>query len=291
MANIKDLKARIASTKNTSKITSAMKLVSAAKLARAQSRITGFRPYSSELDKTIRIASALTTTYKHTFLEDNESKQSILLIISSDKGLCGGFNTQIYKKIRKFVNEKTDEDFKIHFIGKKVRDLLKIKENFNLGETFTFEKSDPTFEEIKKVASTLAEQFSQGEVGKIYVAYNTFISALEFEPTIVQALPMNVSVEENDKLRSEFTSDFKYEPSSEEILDQLIPEAFNTLAYTCVLDATAAEHGSRMTAMDSASKNCKEMIKSLTLQMNKLRQAAITTELTEIVAGAESLNS
>jgi F-type H+-transporting ATPase subunit gamma len=290
MANIKDLKVRIRSTKNTFKITSAMKLVSAAKLSRAQSKITGFRPYSSELDRTIRIAAALTSSYTHKFLQENDSKQSALLVISSEKGLCGGYNGQLYKKVKSFLNN-TDEDVKVYFIGKKVKELLKAKETFNEGKTYTFEKVEPTFEEIKAVATELAEQFTSAEVGKVHVAYNSFISALEFDSRVSQVLPMNVSEAEKDKLREEFPTDFKYEPSPAAILDSLIPESFNTYLFTCILDATAAEHGSRMTAMENASKNCNEMIRNLTLQMNKLRQAAITTELTEIVAGAESLNS
>jgi F-type H+-transporting ATPase subunit gamma len=290
MANIKDLKVRIKSTKNTFKITSAMKLVSAAKLSRAQSKIMGFKPYSNELENTIRVASALTTDYKHRFLETNDSKQEVLLVISSDKGLCGGYNNQLFKRVRTHLKEH-GENTKVYFIGKKVKELLHVKENINEGKTFTFEKADPSYNEIKDVAAELAQLFTSGEVGKVHIAYNSFISALEFESKITQALPMSLSEEEKAKLTEEFTCDFKYEPSVDVILDELIPEAFNTMMFTCMLDAIASEHGTRMTAMENASKNCKEMIKNLTIEMNKLRQAAITTELTEIVAGAESLNS
>ena len=133
--------------------------------------------------------------------------------------------------------------------------------------------------------------FKDGTYGKIYVAYNSFVSAIEFNSTISQVLPMTVSEEEKEELAKEFPVDFKYEPSAEAILDSLIPEVLNTTVYAGMLDAIAAEHATRMTAMDNATTNSKEMIRNLTLTMNKLRQAAITTELTEIVSGAESLNS
>ena len=158
-------------------------------------------------------------------------------------------------------------------------------------KTFTFAKIDPTFEEIKAVSTELSDLFKKGEIGKVCVAYNSFVSAIAFDSKVIQALPLSVTEEEKAKLEKEFPLDFKYEPSAEVILDHLIPEVYTTTLYTAMLDAIAAEHGSRMTAMDNATGNCKDMIRTLTLKMNKLRQAAITTELTEIVSGAESLNA
>lgn len=292
MANIKELKKRIKSTKSTLKITSAMKLVSAAKLSKAQAKITAFKPYSSELDKTVRIASSLAENYTHEYLKENtESNKSIVLVISSEKGLCGGYNTQLSKKVKSFAQSKAgEEEFEFYFIGRKVKDLL-AKDNFESKEYFTFEKTDPTFGEVKEITQSLATLFTNGEAAKVYVAYNSFVSAIEFDCTVKQVLPMTVSDEEQIKLAEEFPVDFIYEPSAKEILDSLIPEVINTTIYTSMLDAIAAEHGTRMAAMDNATTNSKEMIKKLTLKSNKLRQAAITTELTEIVSGAESLNS
>ncbi|MCB9060554.1 MAG: ATP synthase F1 subunit gamma [Halobacteriovoraceae bacterium] len=288
MANIKELKKKIKSTKGTLKITMAMKLVSGAKLNRAQHAITSSRPYANELEDLIKTVSALVQNYRHDYLEENEeNKRSALLVVSSDKGLCGSYNSGLIKKVKAFINE-IDEDFKVYFIGKKAKDIL--GKDVNTGKYFTFEKNEASFLEIQKVGQELGNLFKTGEFGKVYVAYNIFHSAISFESTVKKILPMTVNLDEKIKLKEKFPFDFKYEPNPKTILDHLIPETFISTLWTCVLDARAAEHGSRMTAMDSASGNCKEAIRTLTLKMNKLRQAAITTELIEVVSGAESLN-
>lgn len=288
MANLKELKKRIKSTKNTLKITSAMKLVSAAKLAKAQATIVGARPYSNTLDDTIKTISALSKDYTHNYLKENsENKQAHLLVISADKGLCGGFNSQLAKEIRKFLSE-TDLDVRVHWIGKKAKELIG-SEVSNQGEHFGFKKLEPSYQEIREIAEGLAKDFENGEVGKVMVAYNVFHSAISFTPTVKQVLPMSVSEEEKETLRGEFPFDFKYDQDPAEIMDALVPEAYVNSIYTCLLDAQAAEHGSRMSSMDSAASNCKDMIRDLSITANKLRQAAITTELAEVVSGAESL--
>ena len=287
MANIKELKKKIKSTKSTLKITPAMKLVSAAKLAKAQNNILNSRPYSRELEDTIKVVSALVQGYDHEYLHEKENKQSILLVISSDKGLCGSYNSQLAKKVKKFLT-KTKEDVKLVFIGKKVRDLLS-DEEVNKGKTYSFAKAEPSFIEMEHIGVELGELFTSGEVGKVYVAYNIFHSALAFTPEVKQLLPMTLDSSAKEELREKFPFDFKYEPNPTEILNALIPQTYITTLYTALLDAVAAEHGSRMSAMDSASGNCKKAIKTLTIKANKLRQAAITTELSEVVSGAESL--
>ena len=287
MANIKDLKKKIKSTKGTLKITEAMKLVSAAKLNRAQHAITSSRPYANELEDSIKTISALVQNYSHSYLEDKESKQELLLVISSDKGLCGGYNSQLAKQVKAFIAEK-GENLKVHFIGKKVKEL--VRKECNVGSTFTFEKAEPRFDEIQKVANELADSFTTGEVGKVHVAYNVFESAMSVIPTVKQVLPMSMDEKVKEELQEKFPFDFKYDPSPEVILDSLIPEAYTSTMWTAMLDAIASEHGSRMTAMDSAVGNCKDAIRTLSIKMNKLRQAAITTELIEVVSGAESLN-
>ncbi len=287
MANIKDLKKKIKSTKNTLKITSAMKLVSAAKLNKAQQAIQSARPYALELEDTIKTISALVQNFSHKFLEENESKHEVLLVMSSNKGLCGGYNSQLAKAVRNFSNEKGD-NLKVFYIGKKVRELTEKEVNF--GEEFVFEKTEPSFEEIQKISKKLSSMFASGEVGKVHIAYNVFVSAIQVDPTIKQVLPLSLDDTVKEELKKNFPFDFKYEPSPEAILNDLIPEAYISTMWTAQLDSVAAEHGSRMTAMDSAVGNCQEAIRSLTLKMNKLRQAAITTELIEVVSGAESLN-
>jgi len=289
MANIKDLKKKIKSTKGTFKITKAMKLVSAAKLNKAQVKILGLRPYSTELEETVRTVSALAQNYSNTYFESKPNKNAIVLVVSSDKGLCGGYNSGLAKAIRRFVAQnKEEENLKFVFIGKKVRDL--IQKEVNSGKTYLFERAEPSYEEVRKVADELGHLFLTGEVGKVYVAYNSFVSAISFESKVRQVLPMQVSESDKEDIKAKYPYDFKYEPSAENILDTLVPEVYLTTVYTCVLDAIASEHGSRMNAMENASKNCKEMIKKLSLKMNKMRQARITTELIEVVSGAESLN-
>jgi F-type H+-transporting ATPase subunit gamma len=290
MANVKELKVRIGSTKSTLKITSAMKLVSAAKLAKAQARVQGFKPYSSELDNTVRVAAALAENYSHKYLKGNSSNNVAVLIISSDKGLCGSYNSSVAKKVKAFLAKNSELDHSLFFIGRKVKELL-AREELKPEKTFFYKKADPEFTEAEKIVQELAEGFVSGKYGKLYLAYNSFVSAIEFDTKVEQVLPLTVSEEEKASLAKEFPVDFKYEPSAESILDSLIPEVLNTTIFTAMLDAIAAEHATRMTAMDNATTNSEEMIKKLTLTMNKLRQAAITTELTEIVSGAESLNS
>jgi F-type H+-transporting ATPase subunit gamma len=290
MANIKDLKKRIKTTKSTFKITKAMKLVSAAKMAKAQQRIVGLRPYVNELDQSIKIASSLNTEYTHDYLKANEdNKNAFLLVVSSNKGLCGSYNNSVVKEARKFIAANSDYNFKTFFIGRKAKELL--QKEVNYGETFDFAKADPSPNEVRKIVEDFAEQFTTGEIGKVFVLYNKFNSAISFTTTVQQVLPMSTSEEEKEKYRTVLPYDFKYEPTAQELLDSMIPESLFTVVYASVLDAIAAEHGSRMSAMESASQNCNDMIRTLTLKANKLRQAAITTELIEVVSGAESLNN
>lgn len=289
MANIKELKKKIKSVKGTLKITTAMKLVSAAKLNRAQTAIQSSRPYAQELEETIRVVSALVQNYSHSYLEEKkDNNRAALLVFTSNKGLCGNYNSSVVKEVRKIL-KTTNEDLKVYFIGKKGRDLL--KNEVNLGKFYSFNKQDPSYHEIQEISKELGSLFGSGEFGKIYVAYNSFKSAISFETTIKQVLPMSMDLEVKEELKKNYPFDFKYEPAPSEILDALIPEAYTSSIYTALLDAAASEHGARMSSMDSASKNCKEAIRNVTLKMNKMRQAKITTELIEIISGAESLNA
>ena len=290
MANLKEFKKKIKSTKSTLKMTTAMKLVSAAKLAKAQTAIVGARPYANELEQTIKTVSALAKDYRHPFFKENlENKQAHLVIISSNKGLCGGYNSQLIKEVRNFLSKERELNIKVHYIGKKAREVLRNEAAYE-GHLCTFKKDEPTYQELRKLAFDLARDFTTNEVGHLFVAYNRFYSAISFTPSVKQLLPMTVNLEEKKALQKKLPFDFKYEPSSAEILETLIPEAYMSMLYTCLLDASAAEHGSRMSSMDSAANNCKDLIKKFTLKANKLRQAAITTELIEVISGAESLN-
>ncbi len=288
MANIRTLRKKIKSTVNTRKITSAMKLVSAAKLAKAQLNILSTRPYVEELEKTVKTISALCKDYENDFLKiKKNNNRAVLLVVSSNKGLCGSFNNALGKMVKLFIKDNKDKEIKLFFIGKKVFEIL--KKEYEVGKLFTFNKEDPTIDEVREVANELADLFTSDEVGSIHVAYNKFFSAINTQPMIQNLLPMQVSNEEKDKLESDFPFDFKYDPSPEQIMDKLVPEVYVTSIFTNILDSIASEHGARMTAMENATKNSQEMISKLTIIMNKARQAAITTELIEVVSGAESL--
>ena len=289
MANIKIIKKKIKTTQSTHKITSAMKLVSAAKFNRAQMTILNSRPYARELELTLKTISALVENYQHPYFDEKpENNRAILLVFSANKGLCSSFNSNLAKTVNSFIKESS-LDIQVHFIGRKVFDVL--KNQVNVGELYQFAKSDPALEELRAIAEKFGALFATGEIGQVYVAYNTFISAMSFSPTIKKVLPISLDLKEKEEVLREHPVDFKYNPSADEILNALIPETYITSLYTCLLESIAAEHGARMTAMDSASKNCEEAIHALTLKMNKMRQAAITTELIEVVSGAESLNA
>ncbi len=288
MANIRDLKTKIRTTKGTLKITSAMKLVSASKLAKSQEALVNSRPYTLELLNTIKTASALCDGYEHAYFKELAQGEEILLVISTDKGLCGGYNSQLASSVKAFL-KKRKKNVKTFFIGKKVCDIMASRGN--KGKLYKFERTEPSFKEIQHVVKELINFFLSGKACNIFIAYNKFHSAMNFSPSIDRLLPMVFDDSERDTLKKDYPFNFLYNPSSKDILDELIPEAVTTSLWSYLLNALASEHGSRMTAMDSAVSNCKEAIRQQTIKMNKLRQAAITTELIEVVSGAESLKA
>jgi len=289
MANIKEYKKKIKSIKGTLKITSAMKLVAGAKLAKAQQAINHAKPYDAQLQDLVKTVLANCYDYNHPYMDVRDNRKALLLVISSDRGLCGSYNSQLAREVVTFVRAHKEHDFEVHFVGKKVKAI--IKDVVTMGETYQFSKGEPNVREIRQLANTIGEIFETGKFGKVFVAYNVFKSAISFLPAVSQFLPVQISAEECAALQKKGLVNFKYEPSAKEILDKLIPESYINRLYCSFLDAHAAEHGSRMTAMDNASKNCKEAIRAKTLKMNKLRQAKITTELIEVVSGAEALNN
>ena len=288
MANIRDLKTKIRTTKGTLKITSAMKLVSASKLARSQEALFNARPYSLELKNTIKAAKALNDEYEHPYLKEMTEGDEFLLIISADKGLCGGYNSQLASVVKRFLR-KRKRPVKTLFIGKKVRDVMPAEKN--KGKLYEFKKTGPSLKEIENVVEELVDLFLSGKACHIFIAYNKFRSAMDFTPSIDQLLPMAFDESEKNALKEDYPFDFLYDPGPKDILDELIPQALVSSLWSYLLNALASEHGSRMTAMDSAVTNCEEAIKQQTIKMNKLRQAAITTELIEVVSGAESLKA
>ena len=265
------------------KITSAMKMVSAAKLKKAQDAIVQMRPYASKLTEILQKASSTLDASENAFGEEREGNKTRLVVISSNRGLCGGFNSSVVKKANAYIQE-SGEEITISTVGKKAGEAFKYDErkvdgNIELWDNISFENATT-------YAEGLMAGFLAGEYDKVVVVYNAFRNAAVQEPTAEQFLPIAMSGEEEGPVD---TTEYIYEPSKEEILEDLIPTSLKTQLFAALLDANASEHGARMTAMHKATDNAKELQGDLKLEYNKARQAAITNEILEIVGGADAL--
>jgi len=294
MASLKDIRSRIDSTKNTQKITSALKLVSAAKLRRAQENIVNVRPYAKSL-LTLIADVAETQKIQHKLLEKNEKPKAVLyVVIASDRGLCGGFNNSIAKFTEQVLAEKksTYEKMDFIFIGKRVKDYFARRKVVPMDSIIGLDK-DISYELATDVAKKLIDAFESGEFDEIQIVYNEFKSAISQEVVCERLLPIDTSKvnsfdQQGDK--QNFAKDLIFEPSPQEIIEVLLKKHFTVQIYRCMSESVASEHGARMTAMESSTKNAGELIKKLNTTYNKLRQASITNELIEITSGAEALN-
>ena len=293
MASLKDIRARIGSTKNTQKITSALKLVSTAKLRKAQMNIVNLRPYASNILTMIADVAA-TQKVKHPLLEPVENPKKILmLVISSDKGLCGSFNAGINKYTENFIKEHQSQFEKMDFmfVGRRVRDYF-ARRDLKPIEFITGLDKDISYELAAKVADKAIDAFQTGAYDEIRVVYNEFKSAISQEVTWEKILPIDTKALNSFDQQSEqrFAKDLIFEPAPEQIIEELLVKHFTVQVYRCMSESVAAEHAARMTAMENSTKNAGELIDKLTLTYNKLRQATITKELIEITTGAEALN-
>lgn len=284
MANLSDVKQRIKSVKSTEQITKAMKLVAASKLRKAQEAILTARPYAVKLMDVMNHLAARCNNDMHPLLENREGKKTLLLVVTADRGLCGAFNTNIVKKANQIVKSNPDHEFSLILAGKKGADYFqnrphKVQEKL-IGWTREFD-----YMQAAKIGESLAQLFIDKVVDKIYVVYNEFKSVMQQEVIQEQLLPI---VPETLKETGEPVN-YIYEPDEETLLEDILKRYMAVEVYRAFLESTASEHGARMTAMDSASRNAKEMIGDLTLFYNRTRQAAITKELIEVVNGAEAL--
>ena len=286
MANLKEIRNRITSIKSTMQITSAMKMVSAAKLKKAQDAITAMRPYSSKLTELLQSLSAtLDSDAGGAYSTQREVNKVLLVSITSNRGLCGGFNSSIIKKTVAAINENyANAAVDIFTIGKKGNDIL--SKEYTIIENNTTVFDDLTFDNVAVIAEKLMNVFVDGSYDKIELVYNQFKNAATQIPQLEQFLP--IQEVEGDK---EVSLDYLFEPSKEEIVLELIPKSLKTQLYKAIRDSFASEHGARMTAMHKATDNAKELRDDLLLTYNKARQAAITNEILEIVGGAEALNN
>ena len=291
MANLKEIRNRISSVGSTMQITSAMKMVSAAKLKRAQDAITQMRPYASKLKEILTNLSASLDLSDNAYSEERDGGKVLIVGITSNRGLCGGFNNNVIKR----VNELIQTDFKgqdVHVLclGKKIKDVLKRTDHFYTNDYLSVRDdvyADLTFENIAEIGEELMSLYESGEFSKICVVYNQFVNAATQSVQTEQFLPV-VAPETEESSQS---GDYIFEPSKEEIVEDLIPKSLKVQLFKAILDSNAAEHGARMTAMHKATDNANELQKSLKLSYNKARQAAITNEILEIVGGAEALNA
>ena len=284
MANLKEIKRRIGSVKSTQQITKAMKLVSASKLRKAQAAILRARPYAIKLMDVMNHLSARCSKDLHPLLADREGKKILLLVITSDRGLCGAFNSNIIRMARQVIQKNPDREFFLIPAGKKGNDFFKSKEHKILRDYSGWTRE---FDYLRaaEIGEFLASLFIKKEVDKIYMVYNEFKSVMQQEVILEQLLPI-VPEQVEDK---GYQVDYIYEPSEEAILDDLLKRYMSVEVYRAFLESSASEHGARMTSMDNATRNADDMIDSLTLFYNRSRQAYIAKELIEVVNGAEAL--
>lgn len=286
MASLKSIKKRIVSVKNTRQITKAMKMVSAAKLRRAQENVVAARPYAKKLGEVLQSLAANLEGDLHPLLEKREAKKLLLIVLTSDRGLCGGFNTNLCKAADRYIKDKTAfyEQISIMTVGRKGYEFLKSR--YTVYKNFSNVLAKPNYQTAVMLAQEVVDGFVAGEYDQVELLFNSFRTVMTQDITFQQMLP----VEPEEKgLSDETPVEFIYEPSVGELLAEILPKNIEVQIFKAMLETVAGEHGARMTAMDSASKNANEMIGKLTLQYNRARQAAITTELMEIISGSESI--
>ncbi len=289
-ANLKEVRIRIGSVKSTQQITKAMKMVAAAKLRKATDRIVRIRPYSEHLSSILaNILSSIKGELELDFGKEREINKVLIVVITSDRGLCGAFNSSSVKEAQNLIKEKYSDlaangKVEMLFVGKKGSDLLK-KDFPNAHSNFVSLFSNLTFDKAAEAADYIMEGYTRKEYDKVEVIYGKFKNAAVQITTVEQYLP----VVDNELEDVKGNVDYIFEPEKEEILVELVPKILKTQFFRYCLDSNASEHGARMTAMDAATENANELLKQLKLTYNRARQAAITTEITEIVSGAAAL--
>jgi F-type H+-transporting ATPase subunit gamma len=291
MANLKEIRSRITSVNSTKQITSAMKMVSAAKLRRAQDAIIRMRPYAEKLHEILQNLSNAPSVAENTFAQEREVKRVLLVSITSNRGLCGAFNNTVIKQVRNLLTEYPGAEVKVLSIGKKSFDTFR-KLGYNPGVGYPSQPyliyDNLNFDESSIIAESIMDKFTEGKVDKVVLVYNSFKNAAVQVLRTEQFLP--IVPPSAEVVEKGFQSDYIFEPNKDEIINELIPKSLKIQLYKAILDSHAAEHGARMTAMHKATDNATELVKELKLTYNKARQASITNEILEIVAGAEALN-
>ena len=295
MPNLLDIRRRIKSVKNTQQITKAMKMVSAAKLKRAQDRVVTARPFANKMAEVLgELAKRTDENFHHPLLDIRGDERYLLVVITADKGLCGAFNTNLTKAAQAFIKDRPDKKVELLPIGRKGRDFFRNRHATLVGEFLGLTgKGRVEFSEALDVARYIIKLYTDDTtIDKVFLVYNEFKSVLSQRVVLEQLLPVSRSTQDDAEAKSpQATSlvDYIYEQPPAEMFGRLLPRLIETQIFRALLESVASEHGARMTAMDSASKNASELIDTLTLNMNRVRQAAITNEIIEVVSGAAAL--
>ncbi len=286
MASLKSIKKRIVSVKNTRQITKAMKMVSAAKLRRAQENVVAARPYALKMGEVLQSLTGTLEGDLHPLLEKRDAKKLLLIVMTSDRGLCGGFNSNLCKAGERFLKDKQGEfeSISVMTVGRKGYEFLKNRHTIH--KNFSNIISKPNYQAAAMLAQDVIDGYLAEDYDQVVLLFNSFRTVMSQDITFQQLLPV---VPEEQGSTDEAGVEYIYEPSVGELLAEILPKNIEVQIFKAMLESVAGEHGARMTAMDSASKNASEMIGKLTLQYNRARQAAITTELMEIISGAESI--
>ena len=289
MPSLRDLKRRTRSVKNTQQITKAMKMVSAAKLRRAQDAILSARPFAKKMLEVLNSLATRADADAHPLLSEREPANIDVVVISADKGLCGSFNANIMKRAEDFLGSVQSETLDVQVVGKKTRDYFK-RRKYNIRHQFVDIFRDLTYDTAGSIARPLIERYSDSgseeRVDAVYLIYNEFKNVMQQDVVVERLLP----IEKLEFEKPEEELDYIYEPTAAEIYDAVIPRHVEYQVWHALLESAAAEHAARMTAMENASKNASELIEQLTLTMNKERQTTITREILEIVSGAEAIS-
>ena len=291
MPSLKDLKNRIGSVKSTQKITSAMKMVAAAKLRKAQEQAIASRPYCSSMEKIVSsLASKLIDNAPDLLKGKKEIKKQLLVVFSADRGLCGGFNGSISRAVKLEVKKSKDLgiETKLLFVGRKSADTLKKDFQQHIVEIVTGNSTNPIYSDALSISSKIVDLYQRDEFGSCKIIFNKFVSAITQEVTLKSLIPIETNNEDVSN-NNQVSSVYEYEPSEEVILEELLNKNIATQLFSAQMESTASELAARMTAMDNATRNAGDLIDRLTLQYNRTRQAFITKELIEIISGAEAL--
>jgi F-type H+-transporting ATPase subunit gamma len=295
VATIQDIKRRLRSVGNTRKITRALELVAAAKLRRAEARIEAMRPYAERMRELMIGTARATPSRQFPLLEEREDAKSVAIVpVTGDRGLAGPFNSQVVRRSLALAQEARGQGLEVKWavVGRKGRSTLRFR-RFQIAEAWTGFTDEPAHADAQAVAHKIAELFTEREVDRVVIVYNHYVSPLTQTVEVEDLLPIPRSALEDEEQKSAYDialeGDFIYEPEPEEILQRLLPSYLETSVYRALLESAASKHGAQMTAMRNASKNAGELIDRLTLEMNRARQAAITQEILEVVAGADAL--